>query len=112
MTNLSTAKNDEARPHVDAMLHDFFQAELPKQLPAFKVPFPAHRTASFWSRSASRLALAACVALLVAGYLALAGNFPGQQNSNGVEPVGGQIGKKDSKSTHHERPLPFVPVNK
>src|SRR5471032_260860 len=70
-------KNDETRPELDELLHEYFQAQLPQPWPTFKAPVTLRqkRTASFWSRSAGRIALAACIALMVAGYLTLGGFF-------------------------------------
>jgi len=87
MNNLCSLPNDEARPETDVLLHDYFQAELPHSWPTFKTPKPARikQPVSFWSRYSGRLALAACVALLVAGYLTLGGFFPRSQAPTGVQ---------------------------
>jgi len=89
-------RNDEARPEMDEMLHAYFQAEMPSPWPSFKAPRDARakRPVSFWSRHGSRLALAACVALLVAGYLALGGFFPRFQTPTGVQPETPNIASK------------------
>ena len=73
MNNISTQIDEEARPEMDDLLHDYFQSEMPKPWPTFKAP-KALRTkppVSLWSRYSGRLAIAACIAALVAGYLTL-----------------------------------------
>lgn len=104
-------KNDEARPELDGLLHDYFQAQLPQPWPTFKAPMALRqkRTASFWSRSAGRIALAACIALMVAGYLTLGGFFPRSQAPMGAQKAADDMGfiEKGPKSvtptppTHH-----------
>ena len=96
MNNISTLKNDEARPDMDVMLHDYFQAALPHPWPTFKPPSTTRtrRPAPVWARYAGRMALAACVALLIAGYLTLSGYFPRPHTPSGVVPLH-NIGMKD-----------------
>ena len=61
---------------VDRLLTAFFQAEMPRPWPAFALPQPAlARPARRWAPILTRFALAACVALLVVGYLTVAGMF-------------------------------------
>ena len=86
-------KNDETRPEMDALLHDFFQAELPQPWPSFKAPMPLRQkmTASVWSRSAGRVALAACIALMAAGYFMLGGFFPRSQAPLGTQKAAGDM---------------------
>jgi hypothetical protein len=81
MNNLSTLPNEEARPEVDEMLHDYFQSEMPHPWPAFQTPrtMRTKTHASLWSRTGGRLALAGSIALLVLGYLALGAFFPRSQ---------------------------------
>jgi hypothetical protein len=74
-------KNDESRPEMDDLLHDYFQTEMPRPWPTFKAP-RQKPTLSLWSRSASRMALAACVALLIGGYLTLGGSFTAPETSD------------------------------
>jgi hypothetical protein len=56
---------------LDALLHAFFRAEMPNPWPQLKAPVPASldettkAPPSSWSRSRSRFALAASVALLM-----------------------------------------------
>ncbi len=89
-------QNDETHPEIDGLLRDYFRAETPKPWPAFKAPKPvrAFRQTTSFSRYAGRLALAACVALLVAGYLTLAGYFPGPSQSQRLDEVVNPIGLK------------------
>ena len=107
MNNL-TIKNDDARPDMDALLGDFFQNEVPKPWPAFQPPMPVRAThsVSFWTRSAGRLALAACVALLVGGYLSLGGFFPRSQTPTGVSREAPDAAKGFDRS---KKPLPELP---
>jgi hypothetical protein len=97
MNNLCSLPNDEARPEADVLLHDYFQAELPHSWPTFKTPKPTRmkQPVSFWSRYAGRLALAACVALLVGGYLTLGVFFPRSQAPTGVQKAMDDLGYKE-----------------
>jgi hypothetical protein len=100
MNHLSTITNEEGRPEVDSLLREFFQAEMPHPWPALSVPRSARpaRDTSVRSRYTGRLALAACIAVLVAGYLTLSGSFPRQQSSTGVETVSPDIGSKEPRT--------------
>ena len=106
MSNMIPAPHDEARPEVDELLHDYFQAEMPKSWPAFKAPRPARtkQSESLWSRYSGRLALAACVALLLGGYLALSGYFPTPTLSNGIEDATRPAAIRDKKSKQTPKP--------
>ena len=97
MNNLSTF-HEEARPEMDNLLRDYFRAEMPHPWPTFEAPKAARqkRPATFWSRYSGRLALAACVALLVASYLALSGFFVTPHTGTGLQPGAPDIAKKDS----------------
>jgi hypothetical protein len=99
MNNLATF-NDEARPEMDDLLHDYFHAELPNPWPTFKAPTVTwlKRPATIWSRYSGRVALAACVALLVGGYLALSGFFVAPDAGTGLQPVTPNVAKKDKGS--------------
>ena len=99
MNNTTTLKNDGARPDVDVALRDYFQHEMPHPWPAFEAPqaMRSKRPASFWSRYGGRMALAASIAVLLAGYLALSGYFPRQVAPTGLTPQH-EIGMKDAKS--------------
>lgn len=109
-------KNDEGRPEMDDLLRDYFKAEMPHPWPAFNAPRPMRTkcTTSLWSRSAGRLALAACIALLVASYLALGGFFPRSQGPTGVQQIN-EIGMRDRgpkvapvpQSNQAEDPMPM-----
>jgi hypothetical protein len=113
--NPTMQKNDEARPELDELLHDYFQAQIPQPWPTFKAPLSLrqNRTASFWSRSAGRMALAACIALMVAGYLTLGGFFPTMQAPPGATKEANDIGMKEPKRatpTPHPPEDPMEPV--
>jgi hypothetical protein len=113
-------KNEEARPDMDDLLHDYFQAELPRPWPTFQAPRAARtkRPASLWSRYSGRIALAACIALLAAGYLTLAGYFPRMQTPTGVIDINSNIGehKKEGKGVlpklQPDAPLPTPADNR
>ena len=115
MSNGSTLSNDEARPELDDLLHGYFQTEMPHPWPTFKAPraLPMKPAASLRSRYSGRLALAACVALLVAGYLTLGAYFPRSQAPTGVQELQ-NIGQRDkgpktvlpSNSTDDPMPMP------
>jgi hypothetical protein len=99
MTNTLTQHNDEASPEMDELLHDYFQGEMPRPWPTFKAPKPRRMKvpASFWAQSSGRLALAACVALLVGGYLTLGGFFPRSQPSSGLRKATEDLGSREKK---------------
>ena len=105
MSNMTTLPHEEARPEMDDLLHDYFQAEMPQPWPSFKTPKPARarQPVSVFSRYAGRVALAACVALLVAGYFTLGQSFPGPQTNNGLQDVIPPVGLKDG-SKKADRP--------
>ncbi len=104
------------RPTVDGLLRDYFQAELPRPWPTFQAPRAARtkRPVSFLSRYSGRIALAACIALLAAGYLTLAGYFPRMAAPTGVEQVSPDMmgqHKKEGKGVlpkvQHDDPMPM-----
>jgi hypothetical protein len=97
--NSTAEKYDEARPDVDVLLHGYFQAETPKPWPHFRAPVTlrAKESASVWSGNAGRLVMAACVAVLVCGYIALSGYFPRPVPSNGTTRLH-EIGQKEKSS--------------
>jgi len=99
MSKITTISQGDARPDVDGLLRDYFEAEMPQPWPAFKAPKQTRgkRPVSSWSRYSSRVALAACVALLVAGYMALAGFFPTRTPTNGVIDQTRAIGAAEKK---------------
>ena len=99
MNNLSTF-NDEARPEMDDLLRDYFRAELPHPWPTFTAPKPRRvkRPASVWSRYSGRLALAACIALMVAGYLALSGFFATPESGSRLQPGAPNMATKEKGS--------------
>src|SRR5260370_7528957 len=119
MNNMSTLPHDEVRPEMDDLLHDYFQAQVPQPWPAFQAPKQTRmkRPESLWSRYSGRLALAACITLLVAGYLTLGGYFPGTQVRSDLEDAtprightdkdGGKKGKAPNPNPQHvQQPLP------
>jgi hypothetical protein len=111
MNNLSTY-HDEARPEMDDMLRDFFRAEMPHPWPTFTTPKPLRlkRPATLWSRYAGRLALAACVGLLVAGYLGLSGYFVTPDAGTGLQQGAPMIGHKEKGSKVNIETPPDVPT--
>ena len=108
MNNLSTLPDEEARFEMDDLLHDYFQAEMPRPWPTFKTPKPTRtkHSVSFWSRYSSRVALAACIALLAAGYLTLGGFFAGSQTTPGLEHVAPDTAMRDKPSPRPAAPTP------
>lgn len=108
MINQNTNHQDGAA-EVDHLLHDFFRAEMPHPWPAMRtmaVPSQARRVGSFWSNATGRFALAASIALLIAGYLTLSGFFPRHQEATGVE-TGPHMGGMEKKTKPPAR-LPIV----
>ena len=109
---MSNVSNEEARPEMDDLLHRYFQAEMPHPWPTFKAPRATAMkpTASMRSRYSGRMALAACIALLVAGYLTLGGYFPRSQTPTGVQELQNigqrEKGRKMAPSTDDPMPMP------
>lgn len=93
---------EEARPDVDAALREYFQGEMPRPWPRFRAP-RAQPTMSVWTRYGGRMALAACIALMAAGYIGLAGYFPRMQPSTGVHEIE-HIGQNPHGKNHTEKP--------
>ena len=98
MNSVPTFTDDEARPDVDALLRGYFQKEMPCPWPMLSAPMPvrSRQADNTWLRYSGRLALAACVALMVAGYLTLAGYFPRSQSPDGVHSVVPDTAMKDN----------------
>jgi hypothetical protein len=73
---------------LDGMLRSFFRAEVPDPWPTMKFPEPVvklHKPRrSAWLRIGPRLAIAASVAFLLLGYLALGSIFPRHQPGEGL----------------------------
>jgi hypothetical protein len=74
---------------VDRLLRDFFRAEMPDPWPRMSRPEarPARPTAARsgrWLGLRRQVAVAASVALVLVGYLALARSFPGPQPANSL----------------------------
>jgi hypothetical protein len=97
-------KNDEPRPDMDDLLHDYFQSEMPRNWPAFKAP-RQKPTISLWARSANRMALAACVALLIGGYLMLGGSFT-TQDTSGLKTIAPESATKEKRTKPVLTPIP------
>ena len=72
--NETKIKNDP----IDGMLSKYFQAEMPNPWPTFQTPEGRSVLPIIRSRwlTYSRIAVAACIVALLAGYLALAAYFP------------------------------------
>jgi hypothetical protein len=85
---------------LEGMLRTFFRAEVPDPWPTMKFPEPILKLRkprrSTWLRVGPRLAVAASVALLVVGYLALGSIFPKHQ-PDGPSMNGPTIGQKDNR---------------
>lgn len=105
MSNLIMIQSEDGHPDVDELLREYFQTQMPKPWPALRVSpsVKARRVGSFWSGSPGRLALAASIALLVAGYLTLAGYFPQRPADSGVQPLQ-NIGMKDPRTSKKTAP--------
>jgi hypothetical protein len=103
MNSIVTQNNDEARSDMDELLHDYFQAEMPNPWPTFKAP-RTKTVASSWSRVSGRLALAACVGLLVLGYLTLGGFFPRNHGPSDLQKAAEDIGSKERKTVRPQTP--------
>src|SRR5262245_40508268 len=72
---------DRSPDELDGLLRAYFCSEMPEPWPALNPPVPAPRTeSSWWTKSRSRLALAASVAVLLLASWWLAGQ-PGSQTS-------------------------------
>ena len=85
--------------NLDDVLRDFYRSEMPAPWPALAAPArpePMKRPQRLRFRAVSRLALAAAVAFLLIGYLALASLFPTQQprGLTGERPFGSNPGLK------------------
>ena len=96
---------------IDQTLRDFYRAEMPSpwptmRAPARTLPMPRRSAKPAWMRSLSRLAVAACIALLLIGYLAVASLFP---RENGVARSLKQVGPDAARGD----PMPkFDPIPK
>jgi len=95
--NMNMIQNGQ---EMDGLLEQFFESEMPKPWPAFKAPIRPRITkaSSSWSQYSGRLALAACVALMVAGYLTLGGFFTRPTHLGGVENRANEIGQRQKAS--------------
>lgn len=61
---------------LDGLLRSFFRSEMPDPWPTMTAPAIENPTPTWWSRSRSRLALAASVALLLVGSWFLSASAP------------------------------------
>jgi hypothetical protein len=113
MNELNSLPTPGNRPDVEGLLRAYFRSEMPHPWP--RAPLPAARplvATSLWQRTRPRLALAACVALLLTGYLSLAGSFPREQGPSGALPLNGHvIGDRPSHKSRSVRP-PLQPRQK
>ncbi len=92
-------------PDIDRMLRAYFRSEMPDPWPRLLLAEPARL--SWWRRYGARLAVAASVALLLTGYLALAGHFPREAvPSQAIDLNGPNIGDRPS----HHRPTTVRPT--
>jgi len=66
----------QAPDDLDGLLRNFFRSEMPNPWPTMTAPAIENPTPTWWSRSRSRLALAASVALLLVGSWFLSGSAP------------------------------------
>ncbi len=109
MTRPPVPTRTPARPDdLDGLLHAFFRAELPDPWPTLKPPdLPAPpRTAGRRPWLGSRLALAATVALCLAGSLSLATVFPSDAPRGSGPDSGPEISEKIKFETKTESGLP------
>src|SRR5262245_40303499 len=104
MSNL-ILRNEENGSEMDHLLHDYFRSEMPHPWPAFKAP-RQKPTISFWSRSAGRFAIAACIALLMLGYLTLGGFCPRLQGPSEMTKQGENMGMGEKKGPRPVQQLP------
>jgi len=93
---------------IDGKLRRFFQSELPHPWPEFAYPQPAARPARNRQRWLSRLALAACVALVFLGYWSLTLVFP----TPTAPEAGGVIQQRMIGSRPHVQKTTPTPIEK
>ena len=81
---------------VDALLRDYFRAQMPEPWPEVDVPatLPLVQPRSKWLRAFPRLALAASIVLLLLGYVALGGLFP-KESTNALDQMAPEIGTRE-----------------
>ena len=101
--------------NIDETLRDFYRSEMPDpwptmRAPARTLPMPKRTARPVWLRSLSRLAVAASIALLLVGYLALASLFPRDNagSAGGLNQVGGEIGSREVKPLNQKSGLPKI----
>ncbi|HEV3255570.1 MAG TPA: hypothetical protein VG013_01695 [Gemmataceae bacterium] len=95
------ARHSRDPDDVDQLLRTFFQEEVPDPWPALEPPPPARPGQKPWSLFRSRFALAASVALLLAGGLVLSGKAPSDAP---VRPAGNTLPHADRNPFHPARP--------
>jgi hypothetical protein len=107
MNDLRSRGDVDVSDGLDGALRSFFRAEMPDPWPVMSAPElpPQAAVVRPWWKRGGRFALAASIALMLVGYLALARGFP---RSEGVRPdvldrVIPPIG--DKPSLHPRRPV-------
>jgi hypothetical protein len=91
---------------VDGLLHSFFQSELPRSWPPFRMPPPRLRSATAWRpRMRSALALAASVTILV---LSL-GLVPGKLAERSIRIPRGSDNSATNTTKDAPRPSTMLP---
>jgi hypothetical protein len=107
MNDLRTSPTfDSSGDELEGMLRSFFRAEVPDPWPMMKAPEPVvklpMRKRSPWLRVGPRLAVAASVAFLLLGYLALGSIFPKH------EQVGPNPGERNIAKDNRPKLLPII----
>ena len=107
----------ENREDVDRLLESFFRSEMPDPWPALNLPASGRASQPLrrsWWRRFGRLAVAACIALFLLGYLSLASFFPREPSRPELNPgreIGNPAGPNPSK-LQRQNPLSPSPLQK
>jgi hypothetical protein len=103
---------------IDDTLRDFYRSEMPDpwptmRAPARTLPLPKRTARPVWLRSLSRLAVAASIAMLLIGYLALASLFPRENGARpGLPSLSGDLGNNpDHGPKKHQPKAPIRSVD-
>lgn len=80
--------HQETPDGLDLLLRNFFRAEMPNPWPAFQTSAQPQAAPTWWSRSRSRMALAASISLLLLGSWFLSSGLPDFAGPNPVVPPG------------------------